>query len=208
MESEDVAGPMDVLLASPVRRLLSLSRSSILKDPAQTKQMLTGTGTGEGDGLFEDSDIMDDAAAVRKANALAEASRVRDKESREVARKERQRASRAHYDSLSPIQKTFSKRKLPLRADLKPQISKWLNDENIVYHAPAPDTTEIKARKEREKYEVALRASDKEKERAGDGVDDPFDDEMSVMSVATANTQATRKSDMGSGTYQDSHTLI
>jgi hypothetical protein len=41
---------------------------------------------------------------------------------------------REEFAKLTPIEKSFSKRKLPLISPIKPQIQKWLHNPDVIYH--------------------------------------------------------------------------
>jgi hypothetical protein len=106
----------DVTIASPVKRLVMVS-----------KDTLNGQDSKLGEKLSEEEQA--------KEQAKAENLRIaKNEEEKRKSRLEKRAILREEYNALSPIKRTFSKRKLHLTKPIQPQIKSWLNDSETVYH--------------------------------------------------------------------------
>jgi len=108
-------GVADIAVASPAKLLLLVS-----------KDVLNGE-EGKGEKLNEEEKAKE--AVIAENLKAAKLEEIRRKE-----HMEKQRWIRNEYEKLSPIKKTFSRRKLPLTSPIKPQITQWLKNPSIVYH--------------------------------------------------------------------------
>jgi len=116
-DHEDIKlGVTDIAIASPAKSLLLVS-----------KDILNGEESNKGEKLSEEDKA--------KQTAIADNLKVAKLEKiRRIEHMEKRRLIRDEYENLSPIKKTFSRRKLPLSSPIKPQITQWLQNPSIVYH--------------------------------------------------------------------------
>ena len=117
IRKEDIKlGVADIAVASPVKFLLLVG-----------KEALSGDEGGKGKELSAEEKAKEEIKAENmKIQKMAD--------ERKKEHLEKKKLIRLEYEKLSPIKKTFSKRKLPLTDPIKPQISELLNDPTVVYH--------------------------------------------------------------------------
>jgi len=137
--AEVALGVTDVAYASPVKKLLMVGKAKI-------------------DG--ENSNMGEKMSAEEQAKEEAKAENARLAKIEEEKRKiylEKRSKIREEYNSLSPIKKTFSKRKLPLISPIKPLINKWVTNKDTVYHREKePDWLPAALERQREEMLAAL----------------------------------------------------
>ncbi len=113
---ETVLSATDIAIASPAKKLIMVS-----------KDVVNGQDSKLGEKLSDEEQAKE---AVKAENLRLQ----KEEEERRKVRMEKRRAIREEYNNLSPIKKTFSRRKLPLTSPIQPQISSWLNNPATVYH--------------------------------------------------------------------------